>query len=215
MSDNLDDWCERIRKKLDAVREADPDFFVFGAEGHEYQLGPVSTVEQLQALEQSLQVQIPDEYRTFALRVGNGGAGPGYGLARLALGDDPDLTVEGLGRNYKRAAREFASKAKQASKDFPCSKPEPLGAKGEPAPPSVLVEDGSLLLVDYGCAIEARLVLNGPFRGQVWVLEGSAGAYVPFEQMQTLHATDTDQAFDETMGPFNFLSWYEHWLDAD
>jgi hypothetical protein len=46
------------------------------------------TASELQAFEHRTSIQLPDEYREFMLSVGNGGAGPCYGVYRLGVHAD-------------------------------------------------------------------------------------------------------------------------------
>ncbi|MBL1226131.1 SMI1/KNR4 family protein [Enterococcus sp. BWR-S5] len=63
--------------KVDAERK------VFGSSKHKYQLRPVLSLEELKAFEVKYQISLPEEYVFFLTHVGNGGAGPYYGLTTL------------------------------------------------------------------------------------------------------------------------------------
>ncbi|MDW6058250.1 SMI1/KNR4 family protein [Streptomyces sp. FXJ1.4098] len=73
-----------VRERVLALRKAPRWWAVFGADfpdhGHNFELLPVLTEEQLGAVERRLGTELPEEYRTFLLEVGAGGAGPYYGL---------------------------------------------------------------------------------------------------------------------------------------
>src|SRR5262245_26462750 len=60
---------------------------VFGARGQGFRLGAVMGEGEVLALEASLGGSLPEEYRSFLLSVGRGGAGPDYGLMTPVLGD--------------------------------------------------------------------------------------------------------------------------------
>lgn len=53
---------------------------VFGSEKHNYQLNPVIPLSEVQAYEQKHNIKLPSEYVFFVTQVGNGGAGPYYGI---------------------------------------------------------------------------------------------------------------------------------------
>lgn len=82
----MSDWLEQIVEKVKTIQKLDPQCKLFGAHGHKYRFGPVLTQKGLAELENRYCVQLPEDYRQFLLRVGNGGCGPGYGLERF--GDD-------------------------------------------------------------------------------------------------------------------------------
>src|SRR5262249_45669105 len=73
----------RIHDKLDALRRLDVHLQVFGASTHRYQLAPVLAQADLAAFEQEFGVALPADYAAFLTELGDGGAGPGYGLYAL------------------------------------------------------------------------------------------------------------------------------------
>lgn len=76
-------WAGKLRKQLKRAGEEDPDLSRFGADSHKYQLGPSVSEETIAAFETRFGVFLPDGYRNFLLWVGDGGAGPFYGLYPL------------------------------------------------------------------------------------------------------------------------------------
>lgn len=72
-----------IRAKLARLRERDPRHDIFGSKQHGYALGTCLSEDQIRSLEEGYSIHIPESYRQFLLHVGNGGAGPGYGLLAL------------------------------------------------------------------------------------------------------------------------------------
>jgi len=74
---------DSIRSKLAQLRERDARHSIFGAETHGYVLAPCLGEEQIRAVEADCRVRFPESYRRFRLQVGNGSAGPGYGLLAL------------------------------------------------------------------------------------------------------------------------------------
>ncbi|MEU6821776.1 SMI1/KNR4 family protein [Streptomyces atriruber] len=73
-----------VRERVLALREAPNRRAVFGAyfmeSGHRFELRPVLTEEQVDAVERRRGVTFPAEYRSFLMEVGAGGAGPDYGV---------------------------------------------------------------------------------------------------------------------------------------
>ena len=76
-------WAGKLRKQLKRAGEEDRDLSRFGADQHEYQLKPPASAEAVAAFEARFHVSLPDGYRNFLLWMGNGGAGPFYGLYSL------------------------------------------------------------------------------------------------------------------------------------
>ena len=73
-------WAKRILKLLEQAKAKDSDFVRFGADSHQYKLSPPASEETIQKFEEQEGIRLPEEYRDFLLFVGNGGAGPYYGL---------------------------------------------------------------------------------------------------------------------------------------
>ena len=72
----LKDLVKRAGKK-DGTRE------IFGSSKHGYKLNPTVTQEEVRRFEARWHLTLPDEYVFFLTKVGNGGAGPYYGLYSL------------------------------------------------------------------------------------------------------------------------------------
>ncbi|MGK5443254.1 SMI1/KNR4 family protein [Micromonospora sp. URMC 105] len=76
------DWSDvRERLALPAVRPKADE--VFGAKAHRWTLESPLSPAELAELEAQLGIELPEEYRSFLLHAGRGGAGPAYGLFPL------------------------------------------------------------------------------------------------------------------------------------
>jgi hypothetical protein len=88
MLEETNDIAE-LSDMLRRLRAADTSFRVFGSEQHRYSFGPTLSESELAAFESTNRIGLPNDYRRFLAMVGDGGAGPFYGLARLnACGRD-------------------------------------------------------------------------------------------------------------------------------
>ena len=76
-------WVGKLRKQLKRAGEKDSNFSRFGADSHKYQLEPPASEETIAAFEACFGVSLPEGYRNFLLWMGDGGAGPFYGLYQL------------------------------------------------------------------------------------------------------------------------------------
>jgi uncharacterized protein (TIGR02996 family) len=174
----------RIWVKLDSLRQADPEFDVFGSDRHRYQVGSPIAEQNLIAFEKSVGVRLPEEYRCFLIQVGNGGAGPDYGLYSLSL-SWRDLDTRTMKQPFPistRRARAILTRQRKGS-----SRPQ----VDSPLP-------GCLELSDAGCGIVGFLVVTGEQRGTVWY--GGADPLAPVADL------DGQQ--------LGFLGWSEGWLDG-
>lgn len=183
----VSDRLHVIKSKLRILAQQDTRRQIFGAREHTYQLHPVITVAELSAFERQHAIVLPAGYRDFLLSVGNGGAGPYYGLFSL--------------QQYK-GGRE-AIKDDFLSLAFPLC--EAWNAVEESVDKYVLDEyfsyfgnywtQGAMVICHFGCGAYFLLVVSGPERGQIWF---------------------DDRASDCGLSPWgcDFLTWYESWLDG-
>ncbi len=173
----------RIQKKIGLLRDADPECLAFGARSHRYQFGPRLTARELAAFERAQRVRLPEEYRTFLLCMGNGGAGPGYGLFSLA----------GARRSTPSTLHEpFPLSAKDAADAV-------AGLRAQQREPVILLTPplvGCLEIGHQGCAIMEVLVLSGEQRGTMWNAREDWYPYADKDGVQC-----------------GFFAWYERWLD--
>jgi len=130
---------------LARLRAADPGLRVFGSEQHRYRIGPPLSEGELAAFEAANGVRLPDDYRRFLSAIGNGGAGPFYGM-------------EPLGNSGRDLSRPFPFVG--ATDALPDEERDRLPDRDE--------YPGILEFCHQGCAIYSYLVVNGPTYGTIW-----------------------------------------------
>lgn len=209
------DQLGEIKRKLGLLAEADKDLRLFGADKHKYALNPCLDEAQVREIEQKYGFELPEGYRRFIMELGNGGAGPYYGIDPLEksfptriMARDPDLMSkpfpltkelfvmrECLGSTtldeyYERIETDDA----YYDKIQRC-----VGRFNKPR-----YSQGALFICDYGDGITFLLVVKGKERGNIWVDDrvGDNGAIQPVAA-ETAPDSRTD-----------FLTWYERWLDV-
>ncbi|NUT01948.1 MAG: SMI1/KNR4 family protein, partial [Hamadaea sp.] len=157
--------AKAIHTRLAARQASDPDCTRFGARRHRHQLGPVLTEADVTRFEAEHGIVLPDTYRAFLLEVGNGGAGPDYGL----------FPLDGTGmRSDDRAERSWPGYlATTFPHTQPWNPPYYVPPPDRPAPVGRMTEaeyfdprwtSGSLIIAEYGCGSFHRLVITGPAR---------------------------------------------------
>lgn len=72
-----------IYELLNKARKADSEYKVFGSDRHKYQLNPPVSKDEVLKLEADFNIKLPEDYVYFLTEIGNGGAGPYYGLYSL------------------------------------------------------------------------------------------------------------------------------------
>lgn len=71
---------EKIERILEKAREIDSKYEMFGAKAHQYRLNPPVPEEFVRDVEEKCGFTLPADYRRFITQVGDGGAGPCYGV---------------------------------------------------------------------------------------------------------------------------------------
>jgi hypothetical protein len=210
------DWSDvggRLAR-LSTHPEADK---VFGANGHQWQLEPPLSLEELAELESQLQVPLPDEYRDFLLQVSRGGAGPTYGLFPLRRiggrwrweGDGADLTdLRTLSQPFAHIeafnpAAELPEPPNEddfdSTEEFDAAEDE-YWKRHDALAYSPEHSVGLLYLCHLGCALRQAIVVSGPACGQMWADDSADdGGYRPL--------------LEEDGSRMGFARWYRHWVD--
>lgn len=148
---------DRIHARLELLARCDTQLQVFGASTHEYQLAPPLDEARVIEFERDHGIELPPDYRAFVTTLGNGGAGPFYGLAPLCA--DPPRFGAATKQQAPSLARRFPLDHAWRQGE---QTPEP------PIAPGSSVYDGTIELSSHGCGYFDLLVVGGPRRGEVW-----------------------------------------------
>ncbi|WP_176891924.1 SMI1/KNR4 family protein [Fusobacterium varium] len=190
--------CKSIEEKLKKLIELDKDFSIFGSESHEYIINSKLTEEEIQNFEAKNQLTLPSEYREYLKNIGNGGAGPFYGLLELEDNDNnlTDLSME-FPYTYDKplklvevyeAMDEMDDENEEEQEQF----------LNEIYEKSVR---GIIFLAHEGCGMYSVLVVKGEEYGNVWYFDfaNDAGTY-PLTS-------------EKTGKSMKFFEWMELWID--
>lgn len=71
---------KEVERILEQARRMDPKLEMFGASAHQYRLGSPVDLAFVLSTEEAYHFRFPKDYVQFITEVGDGGAGPGYGL---------------------------------------------------------------------------------------------------------------------------------------
>src|SRR4051812_7441634 len=109
----------RLKGKLEELKKMDPGCSVFGAKEHQYKLNPCLTEEEILNFEKRFSIILPADYRDFLSLVGNGGAGPGYGLFALEdrINDIPLSNPSHLSKSFPHTSKWNVSRNMATSYD--------------------------------------------------------------------------------------------------
>ncbi len=195
---------KEVEKILAQAERMDPNYERFGVSRHRYKLNPPINKVFVRAAEKKYHFLLPEDYVYFITEVGDGGAGPDYGIFPF-------------GNFYMRAESPGAEKFREA---YRCSLANPFLLRpmtlddleycafsrkayeknpekyfvemGESYEESLCDTDGFLTLGTHGCQWDFGLVTSGERRGQVF---------------------DTDNEGNYSFSAYSFSDFYQNWLD--
>ena len=201
---DIEERLARIAERLDEVRGLDRDLITFGAAKHRYRLNPPTSQQQVTAFESQYGIHLPEGFRAFVTQLGNGGAGPWYGLEPLENGilDDLDLKSGAIdpGSPFPHeTAWNLDLERHDGSDDEPPDDDCHDSVVEEYFDPKWV--QGAIRIANFGCGVSLNLVVNGPEYGNIWVDDrGNDGGVYPDPFFGRTNRTD-------------FLTWYEIWLE--
>jgi len=191
-------------RDLKVLRAADPDFELSVSNSHKYVLNPPVTETEIRQLESKHRIRLPNEYLQFLLQVGNGGAGPSYGVFKLGEVDD------GWGHCEWHKLDGCIG---DLSSPFPYTEPwndtEPCDDlaisdvyERQDRYWSTIHINGAIPVCHLGCSLRQYLIVTGPERGNIW--------YDNRADWCGLYPLTT-----EDRSRTSFFDWYRSWLDEE
>lgn len=165
---------------------------------HQYRLGPCLTDAEISEFERQHDSTLPDEYRRFLMEVGNGGAGPEYGLYKLG-----ERQVQTTLQHFEDSVLIEQLWATAPTKYK--SDPSVLSDFQMPTTFSKF-----LPIANDGCTYQSVLILDGEERGNIWSGDFSGDpTLVPVDKsFGTL-----PRAPESERKALSFYEWYNLWLD--
>lgn len=183
---------DRIKNKLNQAMRKDTAFSEFGSSSHQYRVKEKLTAKELADWQARNQVTLPEPFAQFLTEVGNGGAGPYYGIYSIekavSYTESQALLAESV--LYPGMTKEewnHLTEPLTNDEDIPDEEYDDVRNK---------VLGGMLCIGTQGCEYDMYLVLEGKHRGRI------------------VYTSDfhPDHPFFFVYED-NFLDWYERWLD--
>jgi hypothetical protein len=200
------EFARKILEGVERLRRTDRGLLVFGASGHRYRFNARATEKELVSFERCWSIELPPDYREFLLAVGNGGAGPFYGIFRLGewdgAGDGEPWQSSIIGdasspfphRTTWNEPRNFSSAPDEGSLEYDRWMDEEDARYYSPA-----LTNGSIPICAQGCRLGFLLVVTGEEAGNLW---------------------SDDRADEQGLTPLgegkarlSFSDWYLAWMD--
>jgi len=201
----MDADFETLRNDLERLRTSRFKPSLFGADCHKYLVRPPLSELEVTSFERDHRVALPADYRQFLLQVGNGGAGPYYGL--FALGEwDEGTWKEGdgfIGNLSEPFPHVAAWNDLGGEPDYDEPNQDELERQVNAFDESYWNPanvNGAIPICHLGCARRQWLVVTGPEAGHIWCDDrvDHRGLY-PLSAPGCVRVT--------------FFRWYRTWLD--
>lgn len=201
---------DQIREAVRRLQAAQPA--VFGASGHRFALNPPVSAAEVVTFERVHRVELPAAYREFITAVGNGGAGPYYGVFPLGQMDgtgaelQPWQSQNGIVGILSEPflLREVwndltGMPADSLADTDACEYERQLDAFDQKYWDASRL-NGSFPICHMGCALRLWLVVTGDEAGHMW-----CDRRAEYAGLVPVRAKDGS--------PATFSSWYAEWLD--
>jgi hypothetical protein len=188
MANQFAEWREAVITKVAELKRTDKKLKFFGAKTHKYSFNPPLSLEEADLFEKTHQIHLPPEYRFFITQIGNGGAGPYYGVRPL----------QDFQAHYVH--HEVELPATYLHKPFPAHywlNEEETRITKEIVQQSVF---GTLSICEEGDGYNHLLIVAGDEKGNIW-FDGS----VSDQGMIAFSTAEKER--------FSFFDWYNSWLD--
>jgi hypothetical protein len=173
-----------------------------------FELNPVISEDRVEAFERGLSIHLPSEYRDFLIDIGNGGAGPCYGVFSLGTVDDGfeirDWKVNDniVGDPSKPFQFEEAWNDTSSMSSIDLYDDEEYWRRIEDFERKYWgseLMNGAIPICHQGCALRVWLIVTGPASGEVWDDRRSE-----YRGLRPVKLADGSKA--------TFGAWYDEWL---
>lgn len=179
---------DEIVEILKQARAIDSQCELFGTTKHKYQLNPPIRTSFVRTLEEKYGFALPDDYFRFITEIGDGGAGPDYGIEPFA-----DLVKKSQNQYAEEYQEDYRNSLRNAFAPRPMLEDElknfaiATQAAYEQNPDKYFVYEktnddvlcdlnGFYVLGTQGCQWDFGLITTGEMRGKVFVTDNE-GAY--------------------------------------
>ena len=187
----MNDRLIEIQVKLKRLKEADRKYTIFSSGSHRYISTNVPAAD-LSQFETANGITLPANFRDFLLTIGTG-AGPDCGILTLM-----QMTKEfNEWLVYLDGNSKMMSNCNLTNEDAATLLIEKKRSYNDRQCKKLNNANGILPIQTGGCTYFTYIILNGEQKGKVWA--------VNIEGFETFPCG--------TQNEFDFLDWYENWLD--
>lgn len=179
---------ESIIEILNKAHQIDSECELFGASRHQYKLNPPISVSYVHDVEERYGFELPEDYFRFITEIGDGGAGPDYGITEFTYlmrkGSSPGVDKFLEAYRYSLAkpftprplkADELEEYAAIATKEAYERDPDKYFVYNKAEARDLCDTDGFYVLGTRGCQWDFGLITAGERRGQVFDTDNEGG----------------------------------------
>lgn len=182
---------EKITRILTQAHQIDTNCEMFGADHHQYRLNPPVPESFVREVEEACGFTLPKDYRRFITQVGDGGAGPDYGIHPFrdfwewGCAQTHNIFAERDRQQFRLSlTRPFLPRpmlpeeqahSATGNPDHYARHPERYFIVDLPEDNSRWCTDGFLELGARGCQWDYGIALNGKQRGRVFTADNEGG----------------------------------------
>ncbi|MEM7342810.1 MAG: SMI1/KNR4 family protein [Chloroflexota bacterium] len=207
---------EIIKEKLILLKQLDKDYKVSGARIHKYINSKVSEAE-LVRVEDKLGVKLPQDYRTFLIKIGYG-AGPCHNL----MSPEEILAHHLDGLNYFQAiesptvspATPFPFTIQDAYRGYENQEQD---FWADATIDSIYPENGAITIGEDGATAGVCLITSGELAGSIWEVVnlawGEAMWYPASVHMGIISMENSKKRVRIDRPILLFYEWYDLWLE--
>lgn len=162
-------YFSNIIKEISELKHKDPNYIRFGALSHKYTFQDKLDEVEVISFEEKIEVRLPNDYREFIINIGNGGAGPCYGIQKVDLLNPTDFRLTNnanlvLDKPFTHINDEW-NEEWVMSFDWENDRPD-----------DILLENywdtkhisGAIPICHYGHGDAYLLIINGYDKGRIW-----------------------------------------------
>lgn len=197
------------KRAIERLRTSKVD--VFGANGHGFELNPPISEFDVCVFEKRHSISLPEDYRKFITEIGNGGAGPYYGLFPMGQMDDGfelsdwregESLVGVLSKDFqlREEWNDLSSMPNQDLLDVNQHEYDRQVEAFDAVYWTSSLMNGAMPVCDQGCALRIWLVVTGDEAGKLW-----DDRRADYKGLRPLLLRSGERA--------TFSGWYQEWLD--
>jgi hypothetical protein len=204
----MPDRFEILARDLERIRNGECLPPVFGADAHGFEVNPPLSESDVTEFESRNRIRLPDDYRQFVTRIGNGGAGPYYGLFMLEEMDNGSgfgpwgVFVGVLSEPFPHTTgwNDLAGLPAESLVETAIKRYDDQIEAFDRKYWDTRLVNGAFPICHLGCALRHWLIVTGPESGNVW-----SDCRAEYSGLSPVQST--------TKPRLTFFDWYREWLD--